>query len=115
MSDRIYKICPQGLWRAAEATGQFDGAPVDLADGYIHFSTAAQLRETASRHFADQDDLLLIIVDAGALDEALHWEASRGGALFPHLYAALTMSAVLGVEALAVGADGVHVFPSDIP
>src|SRR5690348_17270042 len=82
----IYKICPKGLWTQAEQDGVFAGAPVDLADGYIHFSTAAQARETAARHFAGQADLLLVAVPTQALGDALRWEPSRGGALFPHLY-----------------------------
>ncbi len=83
MSALIYKICPEPLWRSAEEAGRFDGAPVDLADGYIHFSTAEQVRETAARYFAGEGDLLLVAVDADALGEALRWEPSRGGALFP--------------------------------
>lgn len=109
--DLIYKIAPAALWREAEAAGRFDGAPADLADGYIHFSTAAQARETAAKHFAGQDDLLLIAVDAGALGSALTWEPSRGGALFPHLYAPLGLDAVRWVAPLPRGADGRHVFP----
>jgi uncharacterized protein (DUF952 family) len=111
LSDTIYKIAPETLWREAEAAGVFAGAPVDLADGYIHFSTAAQARETAAKHFAGQEDLLLVAIDAGALGDALKWEPSRGGALFPHLYGALPLSAVRSVRALPLGADGVHVFP----
>lgn len=115
MSAPIYKICPEALWREAEKAGRFDGAPVDLADGFIHFSSAEQLRETAARHFAGEDGLLLIAVDADALGAALRWEPSRGGALFPHLYAPLMPSAVLSVEALPLEADGRHAFPADIP
>jgi uncharacterized protein (DUF952 family) len=85
--------------------------PVDLADGYIHFSTAAQARETAAKHFAGQADLVLVAVDAGALGTALRWEPSRGGQLFPHLYAELPMAAVRWVKPLPLGPDGVHVFP----
>lgn len=107
----IYKICPAALWRDAEAAGRFDGAPVDLADGFIHFSTAAQAPETAARHFAGQDDLLLIAIDGEALGKALRYEPSRGGALFPHLYGPLPLSVVRHVAALPLGADGVHVFP----
>ncbi|GLK54104.1 dihydroorotate dehydrogenase [Methylopila capsulata] len=107
----IYKIAPAALWREAEAAGRFDGAPVDLADGYIHFSTAAQARETAAKHFAGQDDLLLIAVDAGALGPALKWEPSRGGALFPHLYAPLGLDAVRWVAPLPLDAGGSHAFP----
>lgn len=111
MSNLIYKIVPRPLWQEAEDGGSFAGAPVDLADGYIHFSTAAQLRETAAKHFAGQQDLLLVAVDAAALGEALRWEPSRGGALFPHLYAALPVAAALWVRPLPVGTDGHHRFP----
>jgi uncharacterized protein (DUF952 family) len=111
----VYKIVPEALWRAAEAAGRFDGAPVDRADGYIHFSTAAQVRETASRHFSGERDLLLVAVDAEALGGALRWEPSRGGVLFPHLYAPLPLSAVRSVERLPLGPDGKHVFPAPIP
>jgi uncharacterized protein (DUF952 family) len=110
----IYKICPEPLWRAAEAAGRFDGAPVDRADGYIHFSTAEQVRETAAKHFGGQADLLLVAVDAEALGAALRFEPSRGGALFPHLYGGLPLSAVLSVAPLPLGAEG-HAFPRDIP
>lgn len=111
MTTLVYKIAPQALWQEAEAEGVFAGAPVDLADGYIHFSTAAQARETAAKHFAGQADLVLAAVDAGRLGEALQWEPSRGGALFPHLYAALDMAAVAWVRPLPLGADGRHIFP----
>lgn len=116
MTERVvYKITPKALWREAEAAGRFEGAPVDLEDGYIHFSTAAQARETAAKHFARQDDLLLVAVDAAALGPALKWEPSRGGALFPHLYATLPLSAVLWARPLPLGADGRHAFPDDLP
>jgi len=78
----IYKISPAGLWREAERAGAFTGAPVDRADGFIHFSTADQVRETAARHFAGQGDLVLAAVDAAALGPALRYEPSRGDALF---------------------------------
>jgi uncharacterized protein (DUF952 family) len=110
----IYKICPEGLWRDAEAAGRFSGAPVDLADGYIHFSSAGQLRETAARHFAGQGDLLLIAVDDATLGPALRYEASRGGALFPHLYAPLDPGTVRWIAKLPLDASGHHVFPEDI-
>ncbi|GJE58082.1 DUF952 domain-containing protein [Methylobacterium trifolii] len=110
----IYKICPRALWRDAEAAGRFSGAPVDRADGFIHLSTAAQVAETAARHFHGQDDLLLIAVDAESLGEALRFEASRGGDLFPHLYGPLPLSAVLSVADLPLGADGRHVFPDGV-
>ena len=107
----IYKICPEMLWREAEAAGRFDGAPIDRADGFIHFSTAEQSAETAARHFAGQDNLLLVAVDAAALGPALKYEVSRGGALFPHLYGPLPLSAVKWAKPLPIGADGRHVFP----
>lgn len=106
----VYKIVPRTLWAEAEAAGLFTGAPVDQADGYIHFSTGAQARETAAKHFAGQDDLLLVAVDADALGSALVFEPSRGGALFPHLYGPLPLSAVRSVAPLPLGADGVHDF-----
>jgi uncharacterized protein (DUF952 family) len=115
MTSVIYKICPEPLWRQAEAAGRFEGAPVDLSDGYIHFSTAAQLRETGRRHFAGQADLLLVSVEASALGDSLRWEPSRGGDLFPHLYGALPLSAVRHVEPLPLAADGNHLFPARIP
>jgi uncharacterized protein (DUF952 family) len=107
----IYKICPENLWREAERAGVFAGSAVDRADGFIHFSAAEQAAETAARHFAGQAGLLLIAVDAEALREGLRYEASRGGALFPHLYGALPLSAVRWVKPLPLGPDGRHVFP----
>jgi uncharacterized protein (DUF952 family) len=107
----IYKICGTALWREAERAGVFGGAPVDLADGYIHFSTAGQVPETAARHFAGMADLVLVAVDAEALGATLRYEPSRGGALFPHLYGTLPLSAVRWVRPLPLGAGGRHVFP----
>ena len=107
----IYKICPAPLWREAEGVGVFEGAPVDRADGLIHFSTGAQVDETAAKHFAGEGDLFLIAVDAEALGEALRWEPSRGGALFPHLHGTLPLSAVTWVKPLPLGPDGAHRFP----
>lgn len=111
MTTTIYKITPAALWAEAEVAGAFTGAPVDVADGYIHFSTAAQAMETAAKHFAGQDGLKLVAVDTAALGPALKWEPSRGGALFPHLYAPLPLSAVRWVKDLPRGADGAHAFP----
>ncbi|MGA4554771.1 DUF952 domain-containing protein [Methylorubrum aminovorans] len=110
----VYKICPRDLWRDAEALGRFTGAPVDHADGFIHFSTADQVVETAARHFAGQDDLLLVAVEGDDLGPALRFEPSRGGALFPHLYGDLPLSAVRSVTALPLGPEGRHVFPAEI-
>lgn len=111
MSKTIYKICPEKLWRKAEALGRFDGAPIDVADGFIHFSTADQVRETAAKHFAGQSGLLLIAIEEGRLPPTLKYEVSRGGALFPHLYAPLDPSVAAWVRPLPLGPDGVHVFP----
>ena len=107
----VYKIISTSAWRAAEAAGVFEGAPVDLADGYIHFSTAEQARETAAKHFAGQADLVLVAIDGATLGDALRWEVSRGGALFPHLYAELPITAALWVKDLPLGPDGKHQFP----
>ena len=98
----IYKIVGLEEWRAAEAAGVFEGSAVDLADGYIHFSEAGQLHETARKHFAGRDDLLLVTIDADRLDPQPVWEPSRGGALFPHLYSPLPVSAAVEVRPLAV-------------
>ena len=92
-------------------SAQFTGAPADVADGFIHFSTADQVEETAARHFALQQGLSLVAVSAIDLGDALRWEPSRGGALFPHLYSPLPMQAVLWVRPLPLGADGRHQFP----
>jgi uncharacterized protein (DUF952 family) len=110
----IYKICPRPMWQAAEHKGTFEGAPVDLADGFIHFSTAAQVRETARRHFRGQADLVLVTVDGAALGESLVYEPSQGGDLFPHLYGPLSLSAVRAVRELPLGPDGRHAFPDDL-
>ena len=107
----IYKICPAALWREAERRGAFRGSEVDLRDGFIHFSSAAQVGETAAKHFAGQHDLMLVRVDAAKLSDKLKWEPSRGGALFPHLYGELDLAAVCRVEPLQLGADGTHQLP----
>ncbi len=107
----IYKICEQALWRAAEADGQFLGTEADERDGFIHFSTAAQLAETAAKHFAQKADLVLLAVDAEALGLSLVWERSRGGDLFPHLYALLPLSAVRWAWPLPDAVDGRRVIP----
>ena len=112
MTTSIYRIVPSEVWRRAEAAGSFGGTEHDVRDGFIHFSTAAQVAETAARHYAGQAELLLVRVNAAALGEALRWEPSRGGALFPHLYGALPLSAVTSVAPLPLGPDGVHVLPA---
>ena len=106
----VYKIVPASLWPTGAET--FGGAPVDLADGFIHFSTRTQVVETAARHFAGEDNLLLVAIDAARLGDALKWEASRGGDLFPHLYGPLPLSAVLWARPLPLGGDGRHDFSS---
>lgn len=110
----IYKLTPRTDWLEAEAKGRFEGAPVDLADGFIHFSTGAQLRETARRHFAGVSSLVMVAVDPALLGDALRWEPSRGGDLFPHLYESLPLDAVLYVEDIPLDADGAHVFPASV-
>lgn len=107
----IYKICSEAMWQDAQRTGVFAGAEVDRRDGFIHFSTAAQVRETAARHFAGADNLVLLAVEADRLGSALRWEPSRGGGLFPHLYGALPTSTILWAKPLPLGADGQHHFP----
>jgi len=114
LAKTVYKICDAGLWRDAERAGVFDGAPVDLTYGYIHFSTAQQVAETAARHFAGMADLVLVAADAETLGAALRYEPSRGGAMFPHLYGTLPLSAVRWVKPLPLGPDG-HVFPELAP
>ena len=107
----IYKICPASLWREAQDAGKFRGSAHALRDGFIHFSTAAQAAQTAAKHFAGVPDLVLLHVDTGLLGDALKWEPSRGGALFPHLYGDLALTAVTKVEPLPLVADGTHKFP----
>ena len=109
----IFKIVSRAEWERAEAEGVFRGAAIDLQDGYIHFSTAGQVAETAAKHFADQTDLLLVALRTGDLGDKLRWEPSRGGALFPHLYAPLSLTAVQAVWPLPFE-QGRHVFPVEI-
>ena len=107
----IYKICERAQWWAAEAAGQYRGSGVDARDGFIHFSTAAQLAETASKHFAKASDLMLVAVDSAALGAELKWERSRGGDLFPHLYAALPLKTVRWARPLPDEIDGRRPLP----
>jgi uncharacterized protein (DUF952 family) len=102
----IYKICGRAQWQSAEGEGEFRGSAADERDGFIHFSTAAQLPETAAKHFARQTGLILVAVDAEALRGRLKWEPSRGGELFPHLYAPMPLSAVRWVRPLPDEVDG---------
>lgn len=105
----IYKIAPETLWRESVEQGAFTGSPADLKDGFIHFSTAAQVQATAARYFAGAADLVLVAIATAGLD--LRWEPSRGGDLFPHLYDALPLTAVHWVKSLPLDAGGRHVFP----
>lgn len=107
----IYKICAASQWRDAGESRVFNGAAVDLADGFIHFSTASQVRETAAKHFAGQGDLVLVAVDEAKLGPALKYEISRGGQLFPHLYGPLSLDAVEWIAELPLNAQGSHQFP----
>lgn len=110
----IYKICARSEWQAARAQGRYTGSPDDARDGFIHFSTRAQVADTAAKHFRDRHDLLLVAVDARQLGASLLWEPSRGGALFPHLYAPLAMTAVINERELTTNADGLPEIPGDL-
>jgi uncharacterized protein (DUF952 family) len=109
----IYKIFRRPEWDAFRAAGQTAGAPVDLADGFVHFSASPQLAETAAKYFADVSDLVLVACEADRLGSALKWEASRGGALFPHLYRNLQLADVVWDKSLPLGASG-HIFPEGV-
>ncbi|SFT81324.1 Uncharacterized conserved protein, DUF952 family [Sedimentitalea nanhaiensis] len=106
----IYKIFRADEWATLQQQGETTGAPVDLADGFVHFSTAAQVAETAAKHFAGVDHLHLLAMDSDAMGDALKWEPSRGGALFPHLYRPLRLDEVIWAKPLPL-IDGTHVFP----
>lgn len=106
-NELIYHMCSRTEWELAARSGVYFGSSQDVVDGFIHFSTAAQLKESARRHRSGQNDLVLLTVDAHALGTALRWEPSRAGALFPHLYDRLPISAVRSVADLPLGADGV--------
>lgn len=106
----IYKILPRDLWTKAVIDGIFQGAAIDLTDGYIHLSTAEQAEETARRHFAGQDNLVLAAFDPSDFSATLKWEASRGGALFPHVYGSINPAQVKWVKPLPLS-HGAHVFP----
>ncbi len=104
---RVYKILSRAAWDAAIAAGRFDGAAIDIKDGYIHLSTAEQAQETARRHFLGQDDLVLAAFEALALGPGLRWEPSRGGQLFPHLYGPLDPALACAVTRPPLDLDGV--------
>ena len=111
----IYKLVTAAQWGDAIAAGRFSGAPVDIADGYIHFSAAHQVRETAAKHFAGQRDLLLVAFDPATLGPALRWEASRGGDMFPHLYAPLDPADAVWAKPLPLRANGAHALAGLVP
>lgn len=109
MSDKnvVYKITSQQEWNAALAANHYPGAPIDLADGFMHFSTGEQAAETARKHFRGQKDLLLVAVDTTVYGDAMKWEVSRGGALFPHLYDTFDMKSVVWTRPIETDSDGV--------
>lgn len=109
----IFKICAADEWQTAVSAGFFDGSPVDKADGFIHLSTRDQVAETARRHFAEKNDLVLLAIDPRKLNGALKWEPSRGGDLFPHHHGLLPVSAVIWMKPLP-WREGVHEFPGEV-
>lgn len=110
-NELIFKVVDANQWADAQKRREFAGAAIDLQDGYIHFSTASQVRETVAKHFAGQTNLLLVGVDATKLGDLLRWEVSRGGEKFPHLYGKLSLADVISVDDLPIGKDGSHIFP----
>ena len=111
MTRMIYHMCPADTWQAAVRAGAYRGTADDLRDGFIHFSTAEQIAESARRHRAGQSGLVLIAVESARLGDRLKWEESRGGALFPHVYGALDPAETASVRPLPLGPDGEHIFP----
>lgn len=109
----IYKLLQSDEWAALQANGETAGAPIDIADGYVHFSTADQVRETAAKHFAGVQGVMLLAYDDTAHPGALRWERSRGNALFPHLYGPLRLADVIWAKPLACK-DGIHIFPKEV-
>ena len=109
----IYKILRPEEWATLQAQGETSGAPIDVADGYVHFSTATQVKETASKHFADAEGLVLLAYDDAAMHGDLRWEPSRGGALFPHLYGPLRHADIVWAKDLPLS-DGTHIFPDGL-
>ena len=114
MDKLIYHMCHADEWSIAQQLGAYGGSSQDQSDGFIHFSTAAQVRVSATKHRAGQDGLMLLSVDVGSLGELLKWEESRCGTLFPHLYGYLSVSAVVRAEPLILDQNGHHIFPSSI-
>ena len=110
----VYKVVPRAAWEAACRTGTYEGSADDRRDGYIHLSLREQLAGTLAKHFRGQDDLVLIQFETRALGEALRWEISRGGQLFPHLYAGLPTREAMAVRSLLPGKDGIPMLPEDL-
>ena len=109
----IFHVCPADSWASAAASGAYHGSADDIRDGYLHFSTGGQVRESVAKHRAGQVGLVMLAVDPDVLGGALKWEVSRGGALFPHLYGPLPIDAVVQVTVLPLGDSGEHVFPPE--
>jgi len=114
MGEPVYKICTAAALDEARGAGRFEGSSDDFRDGFIHLSRRDQLAGTLAKHFAGQQDLILLAVDAEVLGEGLRWEVSRGGELFPHLYGPLDLAHVLWFEALPLGDDGRHSLPAGV-
>jgi uncharacterized protein (DUF952 family) len=115
MADVIYKLCAAHEWEEARGRGRYEGSADDRRDGFIHFSGRDQVTATVARHFAGRRDLVLVAVAADRLGADLRWEPSRGGALFPHLYGPLPVSAAIEVTPLTIDAEGLHVLPVGSP
>lgn len=107
----IFHICSRSVWERAKETGRYEGTELDRKDGFLHFSTAEQVRESAARHLRGVEGLVLVCVEPESLGDALKWEKSRRGLLFPHLYGALPVDAATAVHDLPLGSDGLHRFP----
>ncbi len=114
MTNIIYKIEDAAIWAQAQAAGSYTGSPLDVADGFIHLSSAEQVRETADKWFTGRTGMVLVHIDATILASTLKWEASRGGALFPHNYGPLPMSAMIAVAPMMLDEAGKHIFGPDI-
>ena len=110
----IYKIENKEIWQQALSAGIYTGAPIDVADGFIHFSTAEQTRETAAKHFSERRGLILAVIDAEKLGSSLKWEVSRNDQLFPHLYSDLNMDHILATHDMMLDSNGAHIFPDEI-
>ena len=111
MAGLIFHLCRKDEWEDARSRGAYAGSSQDRQDGFIHFSTAEQLPGSARKHRAGQPDIVLLAVDPAPLGDALEWEPSRSGILFPHLYGPLPVSAVRWAKDLSLGADGIHILP----